>query len=422
MTGPVGPKGRPVEPASGAAGPHTGPIGDARPRRRAWVPPGERPRVLVVVGTRPEAIKMAPVLAALHARADEVEASLVLTGQHSELVDQVLARFGLVAAWNLEIMRPGQTLYDVIRGSLDGLRDVLARARPHALLVEGDTGSVFAGALAGFLEGVWVGHVEAGLRSHDKWAPWPEEMFRRLTDVLADGWFAPTRGAADNLCAEGIPADRVHVTGNTVVDALHTFADADHRFADETLARVAASGRRLVLLTAHRREAFGEPLREVFGAVRALADAEPDIDIVYPMHPNPNVGPAARALLSDHPRIHLTEPIDYLDLVGALRRAALVLTDSGGIQEEAPAFGVPVLVLRDVTERPEGIAAGVAELVGTDGRRILERARARLAAGAPGGAPPPNPYGDGRAGERIADLVVSELAVVPRRTTDWSGA
>jgi UDP-N-acetylglucosamine 2-epimerase (non-hydrolysing) len=377
--------------------------------------------VLVVVGTRPEAIKMAPVLAALRARADEVDAELVLTGQHTELVDRVLERFDLTARWDLDLMRPDQTLYDVIHGGLDGLRSVLAEARPHALLVQGDTASVFVGSLVGFLERVWVGHVEAGLRSHDKWAPWPEEVFRRLADVLSDGWFAPTPRAAANLTAEGIPAERVHVTGNTVVDALRSVSADERPFTNEALAAAASSSRRLVLLTAHRREAFGEPIRRVFRAVRALADAEPDIEIVYPVHPNPEVVGPARELLSGHPRVRLTEPVDYFDLVGALARADLVLTDSGGIQEEAPTFGVPVLVLREVTERPEGIDAGVAELVGTDPERIVARARAALAARQRGAPPPPNPYGDGRAGERIADLVVHELTGAPRRTTDWVG-
>ncbi len=211
----------------------------------------------------------------------------------------------------------------------------------------------------------------------------------------------------------------MHVTGNTVVDALRSVARTPGDFVDPALKAATASGRRLVLLTAHRRESFGAPLREVFGAVRALADAEPDIEIVYPVHPNPNVTAPARELLTDHPRIRLTEPVGYLDLVRALQRAALVLTDSGGIQEEAPTFGTPVLVLRGVTERPEGIEAGVAELVGTDGARIVERARAHLARTRSAEAPPANPYGDGRAGERIADLTIAALTGAARRTRDW---
>lgn len=374
-------------------------------------------RVLVVIGTRPEAIKMAPVVAALRSTPG-VETRVCLTGQHTTLVDQVLEAFGLVPDDDLEIMKEGQTLYDVIHGALDGLRDVVRSWRPGVLLVQGDTATVFVGSLVGFFERVKVGHVEAGLRSHDKWAPFPEEIFRRLSDVLSDYYFAPTALARDQLVAEGIPSARIHVTGNTVVDALLDVAAREHPVEDTVLARVLAEGRRLVLLTAHRRESFGEPLRRVFAAVRELADAVPDAEVVYPVHPNPNVRAPAAELLSGHPRIHLVQPLGYLDLVTALKRSALVLTDSGGIQEEAPAFGVPVLVLREVTERPEGVAAGVAELVGTDGALIVARALAALERGTDR-SPPPNPYGDGRAGARIADIVRADLDGKPRRTEDW---
>lgn len=374
-------------------------------------------RVLVVIGTRPEAIKMAPVVAALRAL-PEVECRVCLTGQHTTLVDQVLEAFSLAPDDDLEIMKEGQTLYDVIHGALDGLRDVVRAFRPAVLLVQGDTATVFVGSLVAFFEKVKVGHVEAGLRSHDKWAPFPEEIFRRLADVLSDYYFAPTGLARDQLLAEGVPPAKIHVTGNTVVDALLSVTGREREVADPVLARVLEGDRRLVLLTAHRRESFGAPLREVFTAVRALADAVEDIEVVYPVHPNPNVREPAAALLSGHPRIHLTQPLDYLDLVVALKRSALVLTDSGGIQEEAPTFGVPVLVLREVTERPEGVDAGVAELVGTDGTRIVARARAALERGAQ--APPPNPYGDGEAGARIADIVLADLTGAPRRTKDWT--
>lgn len=375
-------------------------------------------KVLVVIGTRPEAIKMAPVVAALRALPG-IETRVCLTGQHTTLVDQVLEAFALVPDDDLEIMKEGQTLYDVIHGALDGLRDVVRAFRPDVLLVQGDTATVFVGSLVAFFERVKVGHVEAGLRSHDKWAPFPEEIFRRLSDVLSDYYFAPTMLAREQLLAEGFPTQRIHVTGNTVVDALREVASRRHEVEDPTLGRVLAGQGRLVLLTAHRRESFGEPLRQVFGAVRALADAVADVQVVYPVHPNPNVrGPAAE-LLSGHPRIHLIPPLGYLDLVAAMRRSALVLTDSGGIQEEAPTFGVPVLVLREVTERPEGVTAGVAELVGTDPDRILGRGVAALERGS-GGAPPPNPYGDGRAGERIADILRSDLEGTPRRTEDWA--
>ncbi|MDP2955626.1 MAG: UDP-N-acetylglucosamine 2-epimerase (non-hydrolyzing) [Longimicrobiales bacterium] len=374
-------------------------------------------KVLVVIGTRPEAIKMAPVVYALRAL-PEVETRVCLTGQHTTLVDQVLEAFDLVPDDDLGIMKEGQTLYDVVHGALDGLRDVVRSFRPDLLLVQGDTATVFVGSLVAFFERVKVGHVEAGLRSHDKWAPFPEEIFRRLADVLTDHYFAPTPLAREALLAEGVPPQRIHVTGNTVVDALMSVTGQDRPVTDPTLGRVLAGGRRLVLLTAHRRESFGAPLREVFAAIRELADAVPDAEIVYPVHPNPNVRVPAAELLSGHPRIHLIEPLGYLDLVTALKHAALVLTDSGGIQEEAPTFGVPVLVLREVTERPEGITAGVAELVGTDRARIVRQGVAALTRAAPL-APPPNPYGDGRAGARIADIVRADLAGTPRRTEDW---
>lgn len=363
---------------------------------------------------------MAPVVEALRARGDEAELRLALTGQHTTLVDQALATFRMTPDYDLGIMRDGQTLYDVATGCLTGLRTVLQDFKPDAVLVQGDTATVCFSALAAYFERTRVGHIEAGLRSHDKWAPYPEEIFRRIADVLSDWYFAPTAGSAANLRAEGVPEGRIHVTGNTVVDALLRVSAGDPPIADAALREAVASGRRLVLLTAHRRESFGAPLAEVFRAVRALADRRDDIVVVYPVHPNPNVrGPAAE-LLADHPRIRLTDPVGYLDLVAALKRAALVLTDSGGIQEEAPTFGTPVLVLREVTERPEGVDAGAAELVGTDGRRILERALAVL----DGAWTPPavNPYGDGRAGERIADILIADLTGAARRTEDLAGA
>ncbi|MCG6954716.1 MAG: UDP-N-acetylglucosamine 2-epimerase (non-hydrolyzing) [Gemmatimonadetes bacterium] len=378
-----------------------------------------RARVLVVVGTRPEAIKMAPVWDALRAYAPDLETRVCLTGQHTTLVDQVLDAFRMKPDYDLGIMKEGQTLYDVVHGALEGVREVVRAYRPDVLLVQGDTATVFVGALVAFFEGVRVGHVEAGLRSHDKWAPFPEEIFRRLCDVLTDFYFAPTIRARDALLAEGVSPAHVQVTGNTVVDALLAVSRTDRTVKNDALASVLSGKRRLVLLTAHRRESFGEPIREVFGAVRELADARDDIEVIYPVHPNPNVRVPAAELLSGHPRVHLTDPLDYLDLVTGLQRSALVLTDSGGIQEEAPTFGVPVLVLREVTERPEGIDAGVAELVGTDRARILRRSLAaleRIEA-----SPLPNPYGDGMAGERIADILAADLLGGSRRLSDWAG-
>ena len=376
-------------------------------------------RVLVVVGTRPEAIKMAPVVDALRAQ-EGIETRVALTGQHGDLVDQALKDFGVKPAWDLGIMKPNQSLYDVLHGTLDGLRDVVRSFRPDMLLVQGDTATVFAASLVGFFEHVRVGHVEAGLRSgRDRTKPFPEEMFRRLTDVISDLYFAPTPGARKALLDEDVPTDRVHVTGNTVVDALHAAAAQRRPIRDPNLAALVEDADvRVLLLTVHRRESFGEPIRGIFEAVRALADQDSAVRVIYPVHPNPNVSGPARELLAGHPRILLTPPLDYFDLVAALQRADLILTDSGGIQEEAPTFGAPVLVLRDRTERPEAVAAGMAELVGTDRSRILARSRALL-----GGEDRPKhvgqPYGDGLAGERIADIVASSLTGRARRTTDW---
>jgi UDP-N-acetylglucosamine 2-epimerase (non-hydrolysing) len=389
---------------------------------------GNLPRVLAVVGTRPEAIKMAPVVRALDVREHRVESRLALTGQHDELVDQVLEAFGMSPEYDLGIMKPGQDLYDVAHACLEGLREVIREYRPDLILVQGDTASVFFGSLGAFFEKVGVGHVEAGLRSRHGGMPYPdpfpEEMFRRLTGVLTLHHFAPTLEAGENLMNEGVSRDRVHVTGNTVVDALQGAARVPHDPGNEDLRSALESGRRLVLLTAHRRESFGDPLREAFSAVRELVDEHGEVEVLYPVHPNPQVLEPARELLSGHPRIRLTEPLDYLDLVTALKHAHLVLTDSGGIQEEAPTFGAPVLVLREATERPEGVRAGVARLVGTRKALILAEARAFLTQeAAPRAGPrPQNPYGDGLAGERIADIVVSNLTGSARETADWDGA
>jgi UDP-N-acetylglucosamine 2-epimerase (non-hydrolysing) len=375
-----------------------------------------QPRVLVVIGTRPEAIKLAPVIAALRARGGEADVRVALTGQHTDLVEQVMRVFGVSADWSLGIMKEGQDLYDVAHGCLDGLRGVVREWEPGMLLVQGDTASVFFGALVGFFERVSVGHVEAGLRSGDRWHPYPEEILRRMTGAAADVHFAPTPLAQRNLAAENITRD-VYLTGNTVVDALQHIARQPHEPASAALRAALAAGRRLVLVTAHRRESFGAPLREAFGALRDIADRYDDVVLLYPVHPNPNVRGPAEQLLGGHDRVLLTEPLDYLDLLYALRHATLAITDSGGIQEEAPSFGTPVLVLRRVTERPEAVAAGVARLVGTDRAAILSAASAVLDAG--GRVDGANPYGDGRAGERIADIVVHRLSGVPRRTENW---
>ena len=387
-----------------------------RPDGPADVSPArERPTVMVVVGTRPEAIKMAPVVEALRRPGGPAQVHLVLTGQHTDLVDGALESFGLEPDLDLAIMQEGQSLYDVATGCLEGIRSVLQDLRPGMVLVQGDTATVFFSALVGYFEGVATGHVEAGLRSGNLRSPFPEEGFRRLTGVLADLHFAPTPDARANLLREGIPDDRIHVTGNTVVDALLQVVARSGGATRPELKRLLEAEQPFLLLTAHRRESFGAPIRRIFEAVRSLLAQEPELEVLYPVHPNPNVLEPARELLGAHPRVHLVEPLAYRDLALSLQGAALILTDSGGIQEEAPTFGTPLLVLREVTERPEGIRAGVAELVGTDPELIVARARALL-------REPDhqrrtrrraNPYGDGRAALRVAEAVEAFLARGP---------
>lgn len=356
---------------------------------------------------------MAPVIRALEALEDRVDVALALTGQHDELVDDALQTFGLRPDFDLEIMRAGQSVVEVGTECLVRLGPILREWSPGLVLVEGDTASVFFGALAAYLNGIPVGHVEAGLRTGNLRSPFPEEAFRRMAAVLVDLHFAPTPRARENLLREGIPDDRIRVTGNPVVDALLEVADRAEAPESQVIRRLTEDGAPpFALLTAHRRESFGSPLERAFEAVLELLRRQQTLEVVYPLHPNPEVADPARRILSDHPRLHLVDPLAYRDLVAALAGAALVLTDSGGIQEEAPTFGTPVLVLREVTERPEAVEAGVAQVVGTDVRRIVQAALALL-----GSSPDPreraraaNPYGDGDAGRRIADAVDVFLA------------
>ncbi len=370
-------------------------------------------RVLVVVGTRPEAIKMAPVIRALRASEVPVDTRLALTGQHSDLVDEVLRIFQLKADWDLGIMKEGQSLTEIAVRCLEGLDELLRQWRPELILVQGDTASVFFAALAGFFQGVPRAHVEAGLRSGTLEQPFPEEGFRRLTGVLADLHFAPTVDAGKNLLREGVADDRIQITGNPVVDALLDVAGRGWAPETPTLKRLLEDDAPpFLLLTFHRRESFGRPAERVFEAIRQLVETEEGLEVVFPVHPNPRIVEPAHRILAGHSRIHLMAPLGYVDFVSALAGARGVLTDSGGIQEEAPTFGTPVLVLREVTERPEGIRAGVAKLVGTDPRRIVEEGRDLLRRTSKDRerTRQTNPYGDGRAGIRIADGVVRYLS------------
>jgi len=359
-----------------------------------------RSTILVAYGTRPEAIKMAPVVRELRRRSDRFDVVVCATAQHRAMMDQVHQVFALEADIDLDLMRPDQTLNELSGRCFHGVDEVLANTSPDWVLVQGDTTTAMVVALAAFHRGIPVGHVEAGLRTGDLHHPFPEEANRRIIDVFADALFAPTIGAADALRREGVADGRIHVTGNTGIDALLQVADTlpPEPVQDE------------VLITVHRRESFGEPIRQIFQAIRELSANFPDYRWVYPVHRNPNVVRAAEETLSGLANVELCEPFDYLELVRHQRRARLILTDSGGIQEEAPTFSTPVLVLRRTTERPEGVEAGVARIVGTDRQaivaettRLLEDAGARAAM--TGQA---NPYGDGRAAERIANILAGE--------------
>lgn len=370
-----------------------------------------RRRVLVVCGTRPEGVKLAPVVRALKARPDAFDTRLCVTGQHKQMLDPILRFFSLEPDFDLALMKPGQTLTDITAGAVQKLKPVLDEVKPDVVLVQGDTTTAFAGALAAFYEKVKVGHVEAGLRTGNRYSPFPEEMNRVLISRLADYHFAPTETSRRMLESEGLTAN-VHVTGNTVTDALlqgRALVEAHHRAAFDQEFGFLSRDRRLVLVTGHRRESFGEPFENICRAIRTLAERFADVEFVYPVHLNPNVRAPVDRILSGVPRVHLIEPVDYPKLVYLLDRCTLVLTDSGGIQEEAPTLGKPVLVMREVTERPEGIDAGCALLVGTDEARIVTEATTLLtdAGRYRAMAQAKNPYGDGHAAERIADVLAA---------------
>ena len=366
--------------------------------------------ILCVFGTRPEAIKMAPVVRALAARPGEFRPIVCVTNQHQEMLDQVLEIFELRVEHGLQVMTSGQTPNDVTVRVLERLPPVLAATRPAAVLVQGDTTTTFAAALAAFYARVPVGHVEAGLRTYRKDSPFPEELNRQMTTVLADWHYAPTDWARDNLLRAGVAADAITMTGNPVTDALHWIADKVGNGRDVVPALRPDS--RMILVTAHRRENFGAPFVEMCEALRALVERNPDVELVYPVHLNPNVQEPVRRILGERERVHLLAPVDYAALVSLLKGAELVLTDSGGIQEEAPSLGKPVLVMRDTTERPEGVRAGTAKLVGTSKDRILAESETLLRdpAAYAAMAQAHNPYGDGHAGEHIADALADALA------------
>ncbi|MGH9805303.1 MAG: non-hydrolyzing UDP-N-acetylglucosamine 2-epimerase [Candidatus Acidiferrales bacterium] len=370
-------------------------------------------KVLSIFGTRPEAIKLAPVIKALRARPQEFTSRVCVTGQHRELLDQVLRLFDIRPEHDLAVMQPDQSLFASTARILTALEPVLAAEQPDWVVVQGDTTTAFAASLAAFYARVPVAHVEAGLRSRDLTQPFPEEANRRLADALTMLFFAPTEAARQNLLGEGVPDARIRVTGNTVIDALLDVAARPYDFSKGPLASLPlnadGSRRRIILVTAHRRESFGEPLRALCGAIRAVAERFPDAQVVYPVHLNPNVQRPVRELLGGFNNISLLEPLDYEPFVHLMKRATLILTDSGGLQEEAPSLGVPVLVMREVTERPEGVAAGAARVVGTDPAKILAAAAAELLDSPDSRARMSvvrNPYGDGMASQRITEALL----------------
>lgn len=361
-------------------------------------------KVMVVFGTRPEAIKMAPLVLELQKHSDSIETITVVTAQHRQMLDQVLETFSIEPHYDLDIMGKNQSLLDITGKILEKFDPVVKQELPDIILVHGDTTTTFAASLVAFYNQVRIGHVEAGLRTFDKYSPFPEEMNRQMTDNLADLYFAPTSESKENLLKENHPESAIVITGNTAIDALKLTVQSDyyHEVLDQL-----DPDKKLVLVTMHRRENQGQPMRNVFTALREMVDLHQEIEVVYPVHLSPAVQEAANDILAGHDRIHLIEPLDVLDFHNLASRSYFIMTDSGGVQEEAPSLGKPVLVLRDTTERPEGVRAGTLKLVGTDPVRVKEAMAALLTDETLYGqmSQAPNPYGDGRASERIVQSI-----------------
>jgi len=364
-------------------------------------------RIIAVLGTRPEAIKLALVIHALRQRSQEFETAVVHTGQHRTMLDHALQFFKIKPDFDLDVMRPNQTLNSLTGRVLDTVENACHRFEPNMVLIQGDTTTAFASALAAYYCKIAVGHIEAGLRSHDIYNPFPEEANRRLASVLTEIHFAPTALARDNLLAEGVSAEKIVVTGNTVIDTLRALSILPHSWENTPLAGIPDDNSRLVLVTSHRRESWGTDQEHMCMALKDLVQQHPDIRIVYPVHMNPNVRTTVNALLQNTDRIHLTEPLDYITFVSLLRRCFLVLTDSGGIQEEAPTFGKPVLVLRKLTERPEASQFGMAKIIGMSREGIVNETSHLLndAEAYQDMSEGENPYGDGHSSERIVEAV-----------------
>ncbi|MBQ7793589.1 MAG: UDP-N-acetylglucosamine 2-epimerase (non-hydrolyzing) [Clostridia bacterium] len=365
-------------------------------------------KVMSVFGTRPEAIKMAPLVLELENYKDEIESVVCVTAQHREMLDQVLEIFDIKPDYDLDIMKNRQTLVGITARVLEGLDEVIKEAQPDIVLVHGDTSTSFVAALASFYNQTAVGHVEAGLRTYDIYSPFPEEMNRQLTGRIAELHFSPTEQNRKNLLAENISDENIYITGNTVIDALKTTVRDDYEFENETLKKIDFKSKRVIIVTAHRRENLGEPLENICGAIKTVVEKYSDVEVVYPVHLNPAVRETVFGILGDIERVHLIDPIDVCELHNAIDRSYMVMTDSGGIQEEAPALAKPVLVLRKETERPEAVAAGTVKLAGVDKDTIIEMARELLDNPEAYGkmAHAANPYGDGNASRRIAEAIL----------------
>ena len=372
----------------------------------------EKLKVMTVFGTRPEGIKMAPIIKELEKR-DNIESVTCITAQHREMLDQVLNIFDIKPDYDLNIFQPGQSLTKITTRALEGLEEVIIKEKPDVLLVQGDTTTVFSGALAAFYQGVKVGHVEAGLRSGNIHSPYPEEANRMLTGILTDYHFAPTTRNKDNLTKENYPEDKIYITGNTVIDALQYVIKEGYTFENNLLNELDYKNKRIILMTSHRRENIGKPMENIFTAVNDIVNKYDDVEVIFPVHLNPKVRDIANSILGKNPRIHLIDPLDYQPFTNLENKVHLVVTDSGGLQEEAPTLGKPVLVVREETERPEGIEAGTAKLVGTDYDNIYKNLDLLLSNKEEYEkmAKAVNPYGDGQAAKRIVDIIVKDIEV-----------
>lgn len=378
-------------------------------------------KVMTIFGTRPEAIKMAPLIKELENYPDLIKSIVTVTAQHREMLDQVLNIFKISPDYDLDIMQPKQTLFDLTSRVLQGLAQVMAESKPDIVLVHGDTTTTFVGSLAAFYSQIPVGHVEAGLRTENKYSPFPEEMNRRLTGVLADLHFAPTATSKQNLLKEGKQEEFIYVTGNTVIDALLSRIEKEYKFHSPLLQKVDFSQKRIVLVTTHRRENWGKPLENIYSALRELIDCYQDVELVFPVHKNPIIQETASKYLGQHQRIHLVEPLEYLEFINLMNKSYLILTDSGGVQEEAPSLGKPVLVLRENTERPEALDAGTVRLVGTNRENILLTVKGLLdnRDEYEKMANSINPYGDGSASSRIVQTLLFHFKLAAKKPKEF---